>query len=717
MNTLRFFFNPASIAVVGASADKSKAGHQILSNTQRLGFRGRVYPVNPKESRILGLKCYRSLADVPGEVELMVVVVPAEGVPAVFEQARDRGDVKAAVIVAAGFSETGDPERARLEHRVLEIARQAGIRVLGPNCVGVMNVSARLDTTLEPNVNLVPGGVSVLSQSGSVGATILLFAGDQPAPLGFSKWAHVGNMIDVDLLELLQYYREDADTKTIVVYMEGIDNARRFVELAGEVAREKPVIVLKVGRTSMGSAATISHTGALAGVDAVYEGAFAQWGIVRVDNVRELLDTAKALSMQPIPRGDRICVLTEAGGPGVIATDELVTAGYGHLASLSGDTVESLRRILPPMALINRPAGYVDMTAAAMEHHHAEALDVVLADPGVDGVLLLSVPPNFLDPAELGRQVAQVAARHRKPVLTCLLAGDWVGRARQYMEEAGFPTFDMPNEAARALSNMIKRRKLAESVERAESKQLTAEVRASSLLSGVAAPELDVSNLLSRARQGGGPTEVTARQVLDRWGVDTGRYALVASEEEAFVAADQLGYPVVLKVVSPHVVHKSDVGGVKLGLHSPAALAEGLAEMRRRIATEVPQARLDGFLLAPQARPGSEVIIGGLRDRQMGPVVMFGLGGVLVEVYRDVVFRTAPVNREVARRMIESVRGYPLLCGYRGSAEVDLEAIADVIIKLSRIISTQRDVVELELNPVRAYPDGLSILDARVVVA
>ncbi len=717
MSSLRSFFYPSSIAVVGASGDKSKAGYRVLSNTQRLGYTGRVYPVNPKERKLLGLRCFSSLTEVPGQVELMVVTVPAEAVPGVFKQARVRGDIKAAVILAAGFSETGDPERVRLEREVSAIARQAGIRVMGPNCVGVMNTGAHLDTTLEPNIRQIPGGMSVLSQSGSVGAATLLFASNQPVPIGFSKLAHVGNMSDVDLLELLDYYREDGDTKVIAVYMEGISNARRFVELAGKVTAEKPVIVLKVGRTQSGSAASISHTGALAGVDAVYEGAFAQWGIIRVDNIRELLDTAKAFSMQPLPRGDRICVLTEAGGTGIIATDELSALGHGKLANLSDRTVTALRDILPPMAVINRPAGYVDMTAAAMERHHAKALEVVMADPAVDAILLLSVPPNFLDPNELGRQLAEVAKASGKPVLTCLLAGGWVQGARQCLEQAGLPTFDMPNEAARAMSNMVKRYKLLRDMQRAGSPGLNEVADQASCLHSPDS-EPDFSAFLDLARREGGPTEVTARQLLECCGLDSGKYAFVTDEREAESAATHLGYPVVLKVVSPQIIHKSDVGGVMTGLNSPTEVSNALAVMRQRVSGGVPRANIDGYLIVPQARPGVEVIIGGLRDRQMGPVVMFGLGGTMVEVYHDIVFRTAPVTPATARIMVESIQGHGVLRGHRGSAPADLDAIADLIVKISQIISSvPGDITELELNPVRVYCDGIGILDARVVLS
>jgi len=719
------FFNPESVAVVGASADTGKAGHRIVWNMLRLGFAGRVYPVNPRQQEVLGLRCYPDLRDIPGKVGLMVVAVPAEHVPEVFQAARDRGDIKAAVVLSAGFSETKEPARVALERRLKAIASAAGIRVLGPNCVGVMNTKTRLDTTFAPSINQVPGGMSVLTQSGSLGASILLFAGDQPVPMGFAKWAHVGNMCDVDMLEILRYYRRDPDTKVVAAYMEGIDNARQFMETAAEVARDKPVIVLKVGKTAQGSAAADSHTGSMAGSDAVYEGAFRQAGVIRVRNVEELLDAAKALSVQPLPRGGRICVLTEAGGPGIIAMDAFCEAGRGGPAGLSDETAAALRRLLPPMAIVNRPPGYVDMSAAADEEQQALALDTVLSDPGVDGVIFLSVPPTFLDPEDLGRRLVAAASRHAKPVLSCLLAGDWVKECRRAMEKAGLPTFDMPDRAALAMSAMVgraedlarlERSEGPERSQRSERRERSGRPRATP---AAPAPNAAVAEIIRRARTAGA-TEVLARELLRLNGLDTGPWAMVRSSEEALAAAQTLGYPVVLKVVSPSVVHKTDVGGVRVGLGTPGALAAALEEMDRTVRAAVPGAVIQGYLLTPEAPPGIEVIIGAARDSQMGPVVMFGAGGVLAELYKDVVFRMAPVDRATAEDMIASVRSVSTLFkGFRGSAAVGpavAARLAELIVSVSRLLACTPDLRDLELNPVRVRPGGLDVLDARLVV-
>jgi acetyl coenzyme A synthetase (ADP forming)-like protein len=457
-NTLKSYFEPASVAIVGATTDVAKAGYQITKNLVDRKFTGKVYPVNPKLDNLFGLACYPDLTAIPEPVELMVLCIPAPGAPEVFRQAARRGDVKAAVIVAAGFSETRIPERIALEEEVVSIAKEAGIRIFGPNCVGVMNSANNLDTSFAPPRRQVKGSMSIISQSGSLGASMLMFAADQPVPIGYAKWAHVGNMCDVDVLELLKYFRDDSETAAIAVYMEGIDNAREFMEVAREVTKTKPIIALKVGRSDLGSKAAASHTGSLAGSDQIYEGALKQSGVIRVNTIEELLDTAKAFSAQPLPRGNRVCILTEAGGPGIIAMDEIgLSNGAAELATLAEETKAKLREVLPPMAIICHPDGYIDMSAAANEEQHALALDVILADPGVDSVLFMSVPPSFLRPEDLAQVVVKATENNDKPVLTCFLAGDWVQGARLVMEKHKLPTFDMPERAARALINMNKR--------------------------------------------------------------------------------------------------------------------------------------------------------------------------------------------------------------------------------------------------------------------
>lgn len=458
--SLDVFFYPKSIAIVGASNNPSKAGYQVANNMIRLGFKGEVYFVNPNEDTIFGKKSYQSLLDIDEPVDLVEVIIPAKGVLEVFEQAANRGDVKGIIVMASGFSETGIPENIALERKILNIANEANIRVFGPNCVGVMNTENNLDTTFSPNITQMPGGMSIISQSGSIASAILMFCGDQPVPMGFAKWGHVGNMSDVNTEELLQYYMKDDNTKVISMYMEGMIDARGFFETAKKVTPKKPVIILKVGRSEIGSVAAASHTGSLAGSDKIFDGAFLQTGIIRVDTAEELIDTSKAFSMVNIPKGNRVAILTEAGGPGVIAMDEIGFSGVAKMARFAKETEERLKEILPPMALISKPEGYVDMTAAADGPQHAEALEVILRDENVDSVLLISVPPTFLNPNEIADYIntkANLAKELGKPIFACFLAGNWINDACKMMEAEGIPTFEMPQRAARALTNLIKR--------------------------------------------------------------------------------------------------------------------------------------------------------------------------------------------------------------------------------------------------------------------
>lgn len=454
---LDYFFYPETIAVVGASQNPSKTGYQVVKNLTQLGYKGIVYPVNPNEKMIQGLICYPTLRSIPGRLDLVVITVPAEHVNAVIQEAADRGDVRAAIVVSAGFSETKTEEGIRREAELIEIASKAGIRIFGPNCTGVMNNANGLDTTIQPIVEHIKGEVSICSQSGAMAGSILLFAEAQPKPLGFCKWAHFGNMCDVNTLDLLAYYGQDPDTEAIVIYLEGFAEGRKLMEVAKEITDKKPVIVLKVGRNELGAQAAYSHTGALAGIDELYQAAFHKCGITRVEGLRDLIDTVKVFTMQPLPKGNRICILTEAGGPGTMAMDELGKYKHARLANISEAGQKKLREILPAIAIICKPNGYIDMTAAAMEEHHCLALETVLQEEEVDVVLLISVPPTFLPPENLAKALLKTMKGADKPVLTCLLAGRWVYEARKILEDAGFPTFDTPEQAIKAMVKMIER--------------------------------------------------------------------------------------------------------------------------------------------------------------------------------------------------------------------------------------------------------------------
>lgn len=456
MHDLHTFFNPTSIAVVGASSNPDKAGYQVIKNLQRGPYKGRVFPVNPRGGEILGLSCYTSLSVIPYPIDLVLITAPAPTVPGIFDDIVNRGDAKSVVVVAAGFSETKTESGKEMEDYIVNLARQNDIRIFGPNCTGVINTEQKMDTTIEPSVELKPGKISVFSQSGAVAGSILLMLEDQPVPVGFSKWAHVGNMSDVNVIDVLEYYGQDDSTEVICVYMEGFDDGRELIDLASKLAPTKHVVVLKVGRSDLGAKAAFSHTGALAGNDEIYEAAFRKSGIIRVEDLFDMVNTTKALVSQPLPKGNRVCILTEAGGPGSMAMDLLGACPELQLAHISEAGRKKLEAILPDIALICQPDGYIDMTAAAMAEAHAEALDIVLAEEEVDAVILITVPPTFLPPMDIAHALLDYPYTHEggKPVYTCFLAGKWVAEARALLEENGWPTFDIPEQAVRAFKHM-----------------------------------------------------------------------------------------------------------------------------------------------------------------------------------------------------------------------------------------------------------------------
>jgi acetyltransferase len=453
------FFYPDSIAIVGASNNPGKAGFQVVKNLTGLPYAGKVFPVNPKEKTINGLKCFPSLLAIEEKIDLLIITVPAKGVLEIMEQAAQRGDIKAVTIVSAGFSETKTAEGAALEEKLIKTARDNGIRFFGPNCTGVINTEVYLDTTIEPTVRQVQGGVSIFSQSGAMAGALLLMMEEQPVPLGFSKWAHVGNMSDVNTLDIIDYYGQDDSTSVICLYMEGFEQGRVLMEKAADISGKKAVLVLKVGRNELGAKAAFSHTGSLAGKDEIYDAAFEKCGITRVNDLYEMLDTAKAMFMLNLPKGNRVCILTEAGGPGSMAMDEVGKYSHLQLAHISEEGVKKLKNILPAMALVCEPDGYIDMTAAAMADAHADALDAVLAEPEVDAVILITVPPTFLPPDDVAKALIrkQYCTGRNKPVLTCFLAGKWIESAHKILEENGWPTFKTPEQAVRALTKMTQR--------------------------------------------------------------------------------------------------------------------------------------------------------------------------------------------------------------------------------------------------------------------
>jgi acetyltransferase len=560
-----------------------------------------------------------------------------------------------------------------------------------------MNPDLKLVTGFHPGVNLVPGNLGYVTQSGALGGSLLTQALSQPKPLGFARFAHVGNMCDVSNLELIEEYGDDPRIDAILVYLEGVRDGRELIRVAGQVTKKKPVLVLKVGRTEIGSKATLSHTGTLAGTDAVYNGAFRQCGVVRVNTVNDLIAGAKAISMSPKPRGNRICILTEAGGMGVISMDEVEAGGVLELAPMSQGTCEKLTALLPPMAMVCKPNGYVDTTAAAMAKQFGEAMRLVLSDPNVDMVLLNSIPPTFLPAMDVAQAVVPVVKEFDKPVVACFTVSQAMAETRIYLEENGIPTFDTPDYAVRALATLT---------------QATFSV--SHPLADLPAahhPILDRAVLEARHL-----LEPESLDFLSDHGITVMPHVLARTREEAQRAAMEMKGPIVLKIVSPQVIHKSDVGGVKINLQGTEAVGQGFDQLVNDVKRATVAAEVHGVLVVPMAGPGTEFIIGMVRDAQFGPTIMFGMGGVFVELFKDVSFRIAPFDKGVALDMIKETKGYRVLEGMRGEKQKDIPSLAELLVQVSQLAAQYPQIKEIDLNPIRVYENGYSILDARILL-
>jgi len=575
----------------------------------------------------------------------------------------------------------------------VQIARSSGIRVIGPNCNGVVNTENKLTTSFAPTAKLREGKIGYISQSGALSGALTMLAETSPEPVGFNKLGHVGNMCDVSNIDLLKYMGEDEHIQAIGMYVESINEGEEFLKLARGITEQKPVFILKVGRSQMGCQAAMSHTGALSGSDRIYEQAIRQCGAVRVQTVEELVDSVKAAAYLSYAPGNRLAILTNAGGPGIIAMDEVALNTEVLLAELQPTTKKLLKECLPPMAMICRPEGYIDMTAAALEKEHSRAMEIIMEDSGVDALVLISASPTFLSPEKVAAEIIRVAERFHKPVAVCLMHGEKMYKARKMLETNQIPTYDTPDRAARAMVNLIKAGSRREERRAVRSH---AEVG------------LNEHEIVKKAYQEGrNLLETEARELLSRYRIPVVPGELIQSAGEAIKEAEKLGYPVVLKVVSPQIIHKSDCGGVQLGIAGAGELEDAYERIRQNVCLNNPQAEIKGMLVVPFMQDGVEVIIGAVRDPQFGPVFMFGLGGVFVEIFNDVSFHIGPVGEDEAWEMVRSVSSFSLLQGARGSKPKDVKGIVRMLIRVSQLFYDNPLIKELDLNPVLVKEDSL----------
>lgn len=710
-STLSTFFRPNGVALIGASRDPAKLGYAVLRNLLQHGYTGPVYPVNPKADEILGVRCYPSILDVPDPVELAVIIAPAAATPDIVEQIGQRG-IHAAIIISGGFSEIGLPG-VELENRIVEIARRHSIRLIGPNCVGVVDTHTPLDTTFVPDMPK-PGVITFVSQSGAVCGGVIDWASG--AGIGLSRIVTLGNQADLSETDILESLADDDNTRVIAMYLEGVDDGRRFADVARRVSERKPIVAIKVGFTEAGRKAAASHTGALAGTDSAYDAAFHHAGIIRVPHLEALFDASISLANQPLPRGERVAILTNAGGPGTMASDALESQGL-HLAALTDETKFCLRQFLQPHASVINP---VDMLGGADEHDYARALDALMQDPGVDAVLVINVPQALVPAVRIVREIADVVHGHQaqpdhnplakagKPVMTCLIGDVSLPEAVEFMRQAELPLFPFPERAAGALAAMVQRRKWLEAPPQVSNFKPPHSLRS---LRSLHSQQAQVQGQVSQISN----TQSTIGHLQSR--IPTLPQKLARSANEATRITKEIGLPVVVKIASPDISHKSDVGGVEVGLRTASAVRAAFKRVTENAKRAKPDAHIEGVTVQAMARPGREVIVGAVRDPQFGPLVMFGSGGVYVELMKDVSFRLAPVARSEAEAMIEETLAGKLLSGLRGQPPADKAAVADVIVAVSELVAADDSIAEMDINPLMVYDQGQGAVAVDVRVA
>ncbi|WP_375768900.1 bifunctional acetate--CoA ligase family protein/GNAT family N-acetyltransferase [Archangium gephyra] len=690
-------FNPHSVAVVGASERQGSVGRTILWNLISNPFGGTVYPINPNRKNVLGIRAWPSLEALPEPVDLAVLVTPASTVPGVMRECAKTG-VRGVIIISAGFKEVG-PEGVKLELEVLHIAREAGIRIIGPNCLGVMRPTTGLNATFAGDMAR-PGNVAFVSQSGALLTAILDWSLREA--VGFSAFVSMGSMLDVGWGDVIDYLGNDPRTRSILIYMESIGDARAFLSAAREVALHKPIIVIKAGRTAQAAAAAASHTGTLVGSDEVLSAAFRRTGVLRVDSIADLFYMAEVLARQPRPVGRRLAILTNAGGPGVLATDALVMGG-GELAKLSEKTVTALNGLLPPAWSHGNP---VDILGDADPARYEKALQVAGADENSDGLLVILTPQDMTEPTQTADRLRPYA-KLGKPVIASWMGGSEVAAGERILNDAGIPTFGYPDTAARIFNYMWR-----------YSYNL-AGLYETPVLAEEPPGRDEAERLIHEARAAGRTllTEYESKRLLEAYGIPTVETRRATTVDEAVREAESLGYPVVLKLHSHQVTHKSDVGGVKLNLGTAQEVREAFAAIRGRLEALGKADGFDGVTVQPMVKlEGYELIVGSTLDAQFGPVLLFGAGGTLVEVFKDRALALPPLNTTLAGRLMEQTRIHEALKGVRGREPVDLGALRKLLVRFSQLVVEQRFIQEVDINPLLASAQRLVALDARVVL-
>ena len=696
MSDLSPFFSPKGVAIIGASTNPNKLSHGILKNLSQYGFEGGIYPVNPNADQILGLPVYPDISDVPDPVDLAVVVLPAPMTPEVLKACGERG-IKAVIIISGGFKEVGEGGLA-LERECLDIAQSYGMRLIGPNCVGTLDLHTGLNTTFIQGVPAT-GNIGFLSQSGAICGGVVDYIANKE--IGFSHFASLGNELDVDETDLIEFFGEHPKVNVIAAYIEEIQNGEKFLKITSKISRKKPIVLLKAGQTDAGARAVSSHTGSMAGSYAAYQAAFRQAGVIEVDSLQALFDVAWALSCQPLPVHNQVAIVTNSGGPSALASDALAANGF-DLAIIPPEKQAILAEKLNPSAQVENP---VDMLGGATPEEFSHCLATLLDDPGIDVLFPILVPQSLVDPAEVARAIVKNAKNTNKTVLVCMVGDQSLAEARHVLHRNQVPMAVFPEIPGQVLGAMRWYREWSEN----DPQPIITFEDVNFVI-----VEKQLSPIKSRAIG-----EIETRPILEAYGLDLIPGDLAANVDEVVEIAEKIGYPVVIKIVSPQILHKSDLGGIVLNLQTAQAVRHAVETMRLRIVQSVPDVEINGYLVEKMAPKGIEVIVGMRRDPNFGPLIMFGMGGVTVELYKDVGFGIAPLSPDQAMGIIQQTKAGKLLQGYRGGPIYDVDAVVDAIGRLSQLALDFPMISEVEINPllVLEQGQGAKVLDARMILA
>jgi acetyl coenzyme A synthetase (ADP forming)-like protein len=700
MNEIDTFFNPKSVAVIGASANPDKLGYLVVKNLLDGGYsaKGHVYPINPTTTEILGFKAYPNVLDVPNPIDLAVIVIPYPNVPDSLRTCGQKG-IPSAIVISAGFREAGQ-EGLERELELIQICHEYNLRLIGPNCLGVIDSFTPLNASFAAGTPPA-GPMAFMSQSGALGTAVLDIA--LAGRLGLSKFVSLGNKADITEIDLLQTWVKDEHSKVILIYSEGLPNGQEFIRVAREVTRMKPVVAIKSGVTQAGSRAVSSHTGSLAGSEQAYQAAFQQAGILRAESMESLFDMALALGYQPPLKGDRIAIITNAGGPGILATDAMEKSGLS-LARFELETIHALEQYLPDAASAANP---VDVLGDARADRYQFALEHVAKDPNVDGIMVLLTPQAMTEIDATAQAIASLAQHISLPILGCFMGEARIKSGVDILTAHGVPNYPFPERAANAFSAMSAYRSVKS---RPNLEYVHFDVN-----------QLAAKKVFDQVRSENRLTigDAESRQILQAYGLRIPKSEIAETPELAATIAGKIGYPVVLKIASPDILHKTDIGGVKVGLQNSSDVRDAFELMVYRAQRYIPEARIWGCLVQEMAPSGGlEVLVGMNRDPQFGPLLTFGLGGIYVETLRDVTFRVAPLARQEAEEMIVQVRAHALLDGVRGQPPMDKSAIVDALLRISQLVQEFPEIIEMDINPLMVYHqgEGALALDMRLVL-